>query len=243
MRHSKIASLMVRNVVAVPPESSFKQIAELLDEHRISGVPVVDAERRVIGVVSETDLVLRRPGLATEWEAAPGARTGLVAGSSDGDGPSPTAADLMSSPAVTVDAEETVAGAARTMASHRVERLPVVDRERRLVGMVTRRDLLQVFLRPDAEIRKEIVEELFESTLWLPPGKLTVRVVEGVVTLEGELERLSDVLVAVQLVRQADGVVAVVDRLRYAFDDTPAGRATGPAGAARRRKTVGERSP
>ncbi|WP_432076236.1 CBS domain-containing protein [Streptomyces wuyuanensis] len=243
MRHSKIASLMVRNVVAVPPEASFKQIAGLLDEHRISGVPVVDPERRVIGVVSETDLVLRRPDPAPEWEAAPGAKTELVAGSPDRDGPAPTAADLMSSPAVTVDVDETVAVAARTMAWRGVERLPVVDRERRLVGMVTRRDLLQVFLRPDAEIRKEIVEELFESTLWLPPGKLAVRVVEGVVTLEGELERLSDVLVAVQLVRQTDGVIAVVDRLRYVFDDTPAGRATGPAGEARRRKAVGERSP
>ncbi|MFD4587336.1 CBS domain-containing protein [Streptomyces sp. NPDC058434] len=243
MRHSKIGSLMVRNVVAVAPESSFKQIAGLLDEHRISGVPVVDSERRVIGVVSETDLVLRRPGLAPEWEAAPGAQTELVAGSPDSDGPAPNAADLMSAPAVTVDVEETVAGAARTMAAHRVERLPVVDRERRLMGMVTRRDLLQVFLRPDAEIREEIVEELFERTLWLPPGKLTVRVVEGVVTLDGELERLSDVLVAVRLVRQTDGVVTVIDRLRYDVDDTPVGRATGPAGEARRRKAAGERSP
>lgn len=236
MRHSKIGNLMVQDVVSVTADIPFKEIAGLLAEHRISGVPVVDSERRVLGVISESDLVLRQPGDAPNWESGPG-------GAAD-DGANVAAlnaAQLMTRPAVTVDADETVAGAARTMAGHRVERLPVVDGQGHLVGIVTRRDLLQVFLRPDEEIRREIVDDLFERTLWLPPGKLTVKVADGIVTLEGQLERLSDILVAVKLAQQADGVVGVIDRLGYLFDDSSDARES--EGRIRRRKAVRERSP
>ncbi|MEU2159197.1 CBS domain-containing protein [Streptomyces sp. NPDC019396] len=235
MRHSKIGNLMVRDVVCVTTEMPFKEIAGLLAEHNISGVPVVDAERRILGVISESDLVLRQTGDAPRWESGSGGTTGGLAM------PVMTAAQLMTCPAVTVDVGETVAGAARTMAGHGVERLPVVDELGQLAGIVTRRDLLQVFLRPDAEIRKEIVDDLFARTLWLPPGKLTVRVAQGVVTLEGQLERLSDILVAVRLAQQADGVVGVIDRLSYLYDDSSS---TGESGLRiRRRKALRERSP
>ncbi|MGW1892532.1 CBS domain-containing protein [Streptomyces sp. NPDC002004] len=229
---------MVRDVVSVTEGTPFKEIAGLLAEHRISGVPVVDAQHMVLGVISESDLVVRQTGPAPGWEngrggkADPGARSAA-----------PTAADLMTSPAVTVRADETVAEAARTMASRGVERLPVVDGEGHLAGIVTRRDLLQVFLRPDPEIRKEIVEDLFERTLWLPPGKVTVNVADGVVTLEGQLERLSEILVAVRVARQVDGVVSVIDRLTYVFDDAPSDREPEIEPAVRRRKAVRERSP
>ncbi|MFD7611633.1 CBS domain-containing protein [Streptomyces sp. NPDC059828] len=235
MRHSKIGNLMVQDVVSVTVEMPFKEIAGLLAEHRISGVPVVDSEARVRGVISESDLVFRQSDEAPNWEAGPGATAG------DRAAVAPNAAQLMTRPAVTVDTDETVAGAARVMAEHRVERLPVVDGQGHLVGIVTRRDLLQVFLRPDAEIRSEIVDDLFERTLWLPPGKLTVKVADGVVTLEGQLERLSEILVAVKLAQQVDGVIGVIDRVGYLFDDSPSGQES--EDKVRRRKAVRERSP
>ena len=115
------------------------------------------------------------------------------------------------------------------MAQHQVERLPVLDEEERLVGIVTRRDLLQVFLRPDAEIRDEVIEEVLVRTLRLPPMAIYVFVVEGVVTLTGQLERKSETEIAVSMTRQTDGVVAVIDQLTYRFDDS--------------RLSSGERSP
>jgi CBS domain-containing protein len=134
----------------------------------------------------------------------------------------------MTAPAVTVHAEETIAEAARTMAQHQVERLPVLDEEDRLVGIVTRRDLLQVFLRPDSEIRDEVVEEVLVRALWLPARSLDVSVVEGVVTLAGQMERRSETEIAISMTKQIDGVVAVVDNLTYRLDDShvqPAERA------------------
>jgi CBS domain-containing protein len=95
------------------------------------------------------------------------------------------------------------------MAEYRVERLPVLDEEDRLVGIVTRRDLLQVFLRPDTDIREEVVQEVIVNTLWLTPAAVEVKVEDGVVTLEGEVERESEVSVAGSATARIDGVVAV----------------------------------
>lgn len=127
---------------------------------------------------------------------------------------------LMTEPPVTVRAEDTIVEAARTMAQRHVERLPVVDEEDRLVGIVTRRDLLQVFLRPDTEIRDEVVEEVLVRALWLTPRSVDVSVVEGVVTLAGHMERKSETEIAVSMAKQIDGVVAVVDNLTYRLDDS-----------------------
>ncbi|MZE78939.1 CBS domain-containing protein, partial [Streptomyces sp. SID5475] len=135
------------------------------------------------------------------------------------DGRAPTAGELMTSPAVTVRALDSIAHAARTMVRHQVERLPVVDEEDRLVGIVTRRDLLQVFLRPDADIRREIIDEVLVGALWLPPHAIGVTVVGGVVVLEGCLERRSEVPIAEHMAGQVDGVVSVVSHLTHRYDD------------------------
>ena len=105
------------------------------------------------------------------------------------------------------------------MAARRVERLPVLDEEGRLVGIVTRRDLLQVFLRPDAQIREEVIQEVVVRSLWLAPQAVGVRVEDGVVTLEGRVERESEVQIAEHMTAQIDGVVTVVNRLTARFDD------------------------
>ncbi|MDX3077786.1 CBS domain-containing protein [Streptomyces sp. MI02-7b] len=213
MRLRKTGHVMTPDVVSVRAETPFRDIAALLGRYRVSGMPVVDDDDKVLGVVSETDLTARQAepqGSARQQSARSGA-----AGLHDR-----TAGQLMSAPAVTVRATDAVAVAARALAEHKVNRLPVVDEEDRLVGIVTRGDLLQMFLRPDADIRAEVVDEVAIRALWLGPDALAVSVQGGVVILEGRLERRSEIPLAEGLTRRIDGVVAVVNRLTYRLDDT-----------------------
>jgi CBS domain-containing protein len=195
MKRRRVGSVMSKDVVRAPGGMPGGDIERLLAEHDISGLPVVDADDKVIGVVSATDL-RRSPRPA-------------------GEGVPATAAGLMSAPARTVRADDSLVRAARLMTEHRVERLPVVDEEARLVGMVTRRDLLRIFLRPDAEIREEVSDEIMVRALWLTPHTVDVAVEGGVVTLTGRLESSGDTAIAVRMTRQVDGVIAVVDRLTH----------------------------
>ncbi|MFD5412532.1 CBS domain-containing protein [Streptomyces nojiriensis] len=217
MKRIKVADLMTDEVVSVAPVTAFKDVVKLLAQYDISGVPVLDDEDRVVGVVSRTDLLAH----------AAGAQTG--GGDGPGTGP-PTAGDVMSAPAVTVHAEETVADAARLMTRRSIERLPVVDVEDRLVGIVTRRDLLRTFLRPDSEIRRRVTDEVLAEVLGVPADDVEVHVVDGIVTLDGRVERRSQLTALVGLVEHLDGVVAVASRVTARTDDT----ATAHAGPARR---------
>ncbi|MFE7754425.1 CBS domain-containing protein [Streptomyces sp. NPDC057418] len=193
MKHMNVGGLMTDNVLSAVPATSFKEVAKMLAEHDISGVPVVDDDDHVVGVVSESDLLARHK-LAVR--------------------------DLMTTPAVTVHAEETVADAARLMVRRGVERLPVVDEEERLVGIVTRRDLLCVYLRPDSEIRRRIREDVLSDVMELPADAVDMHVLDGVVSLGGRVRRRSQALTLVGLAERVDGVVAVVDRLSFHEDDT-----------------------
>ncbi|MEW5632887.1 CBS domain-containing protein [Streptomyces hydrogenans] len=193
MKHLKVGGLMTDDVVSALPDTSFRDVAKLLAEHDITGLPVVDADDHVVGVVSESDLLARR---------------------------ALTARGVMSTPAVTVHAEEAAADAARLMVRRGVERLPVVDEEERLVGIVTRRDLLRVFLRPDPEIRRRIREEVLADAMDLPPDAVDVHVLDGVVTLAGRLRQRSQASTLRRLAERVEGVVAVVDRLSAGDDGT-----------------------
>ncbi|MFF9896215.1 CBS domain-containing protein [Streptomyces longispororuber] len=211
-----VGEVMTSEVVEARRETSFKDLARLLDRHRISGLPVVDHDDKVVGVVSETDLLRRRraerPGRARvrrlDTLAPPrSARRAATAGHA------PTAEELMSTPAVTVHPEQRVADAARVMERHRVDRLPVVDEEDRLIGIATRRDLLRVFLRTDAEIRQDVTDDVLARAVGLPPGVVTVSVRDGMVTLEGQVEQHGDIPLALHLTWRVDGVVGVVNNL------------------------------
>ncbi|MGW7327685.1 CBS domain-containing protein [Streptomyces sp. NPDC054840] len=221
MKQIKVADLMTDEVVSAVSGTTFKEVAKLLAQHDITGLPVLDGEDRVIGVVSESDL-LHRQGAAALVEQDSVERAALPETAF-------TAGEVMSAPAVTVRADETAAEAARLMSRRGVERLPVVDEEDRLVGIVTRRDLLRLFLRPDAEIRRRVVEDVLTDTMGLSAAAVEIHVVDGIVTLEGTLERQSQVPVLTRLTERLDGVVAVAARLTARFDDTrlaPPERAT-----------------
>ncbi|WP_225829908.1 CBS domain-containing protein [Streptomyces sp. NK08204] len=221
MKPTKVGAVMTDDVVTVRHDTPFKEVVRLLRGHGISGLPVIDEDDKVIGVISETDL-MRRQARAPESGGGFAAWVRglhLGTGGSAARGRTRTAGELMSAPAVTVPAQAVLSEAARLMTRHGVERLPVVDEEDRLVGIVTRRDLLQVFLRPDDEIRRAVQGEVFADALWLSPDIVDVGVDDGVVTLTGQLERRGDVSAAVGLTRRVDGVVDVVDQLTYRFDD------------------------
>ncbi|WP_408993541.1 CBS domain-containing protein [Streptomyces europaeiscabiei] len=219
----KVGEVMTSEVVEARRETPFKDVAQLLARHRISGLPVVDADDKVLGVISETDLIRRQAAQAEpdhrgrRFRLPPLRRTGR---STAAKARAMTAGQLMSTPAITVHPEQRVADAARVMERHHIERLPVVDEEDRLIGIATRRDLLRVFLRSDGEIRQEIIDEVLTRVMCLPPQTVIVSVHGGTATLEGRLERRSDIPLVVQLAWRIDGVVGVMNSLTFRVDDT-----------------------
>jgi CBS-domain-containing membrane protein len=217
MQHRRVHDVMTQEVVTARPATPFKDVAVLFHRNDITAVPVVDDQGRPLGMVSEADLIRKEAAAPDPEGRAPGAW--MDARDRDR-AEAETAGGLMTSPAVTARAEWTVLEAARAMDRHKMKRLPVVDEAGRLVGIVSRRDLLQVFLRNDAAIREEIEHDVLGGTLWLAPRTVDVTVHDGVVTLAGVLPRRSMVLIAVRLCRSLDGVVAVHEELGYTEDDT-----------------------
>jgi CBS domain-containing protein len=212
-----VGDVMTRAVVVVRDSTPFKEIVRRMDDHRVSAVPVVDGAGRLVGVVSEADLLLkedpRLEGDAGFFErrqrrAERDKHAGLVA------------AELMSSPPITVTADATLADAARLLHRHAVKRLPVVGPDGQVVGIVSRADLLRVFLRDDADIAREISEDIVRRTLWIDPTTIRVMVHDGVVRLNGQIERRSLIPVLAGLVLSVEGVVGMESHLSYLIDDT-----------------------
>jgi CBS domain-containing protein len=214
MLSTTVASVMTRQVVTAEPGAPFKSLAALLAGRRVSAVPVVDDQRRPIGIVSEADLLRAAPYRAAGRAAEPGLR--LLHRSPVPEDRDETAKELMTRTVVTARPEWSVAEAARTMERHQVKRLPVVDGAGRLVGVVSRSDLLRPFLRTDEALRLEIVREVLHRTLYLAPDAIQVHVQDGVVTLTGLLERRSLLPILERLCRSVPGVVAVHTHLRCA---------------------------
>jgi CBS-domain-containing membrane protein len=213
-----VQDVMTREVVAVRGLTPFKELVRLLNAHRITALPVLDdAGRVVIGVVSETDLALKEvtplreahtPVFATAQHRSERAKAAGL-----------TAAELMTAPAVTVGPEEPVAAAARRMHDRNLKRLPVVDHSGALVGIVTRADLLKVFLRSDEELRFDVLDHVAGDLLRLPAGTVEAEVRDGVVRLAGRVRLRSQALTLEQLTGAVDGVVAVQSRLTWRVDD------------------------
>ncbi|AZQ39459.1 CBS domain-containing protein [Streptomyces cyaneochromogenes] len=224
MQHRTVADLMTRDVVRARRDTPFKEIVELLARNDVTAVPVVDELDRPLGVVSEADLLRKCSAQADPsghaplphpeaWERAKAAGV--------------RAEELMSAPAVCARPEWSVVEAARSMAAQNVKRLPVVDEAGRLRGIVSRGDLLRIFLRGDDAIRDEITRDVLGRTLGLAPSGVTVEVHEGQVTLGGSVEVSSLIPIIERLCRNVDGVVSVSAHIGYRIDASR----TSPTGA------------
>jgi|SRR5215510_11210205 len=213
-----VRDVMFALPVWVSETASFREIADKLRECRVSGFPVLDTDGKVTGVVSEADLLVKE---AVQGE--PGGVRGLLAGlvhhTERAKAAGVTAADLMTSPAVTVGPDDTVEHAARLMFTRKIKRLPVLDAGGRLVGIISRTDVLAVFNRPDAEIRVEIMSHVIAGHS--EPSQYSVIVKDGVVTLEGNPETVAIGHDLVSRARHVEGVVAVRDHLVYPVPPVP----------------------
>ena len=205
-----VGDVMTKEVVTVGTDCDFKTCVDLLRVHGISALPVVDGDY-ILGIISEFDLLLKEE--SRDSVANLGRRQGHQATGR-------TAGDVMTSPALCVGLGASVAETARLMHKRTVKRLPVVDAQGRLVGIVSRHDLLKVFLRSDESIRREVAEDLLKKELWIDDGAVDVEVRDGVVTLTGELETMSLTEMVTRLVAEVEGVVGVNGRLRFRLDDT-----------------------
>jgi CBS domain-containing protein len=210
---------MTREVVTVDEDTPFKEIVGLMADCGVSALPVVDADGRVVGIVSEADLVRREefPEGPPEGQLFEGRRRREARAKAAG----ATAVELMTSPAVTVGPDASIAEAARLLHRHHIKRLPVLDPAGPLLGIVSRADLLKVFLRADADLATDVRQRVLRRTMAIDPDTVAVEVRDGVVTVGGRLERSSLIPILVSLVRGLDGVVDVVDRLSFETDDTP----------------------
>ncbi|HTZ93042.1 MAG TPA: CBS domain-containing protein [Streptosporangiaceae bacterium] len=209
--HSRVRDIMTTQVVAVDRITPFKQIAWQLVHHQINGVPVLSLGRHVAGVVTEGDLIAARDkhaGQRKRWTGSP--RYGTDRSRYD----RLTAEQLMTAPAITIHPDTAIAGAARLMGDHHIKLLPVVDDDGKIVGVISRRDLLNVFLVADSEIARQVRELLGELAPG-EPGAIQVDVQCGIVTLTGqpEAERRSQVAAAIDLAWDIDGVVDIIDHV------------------------------
>jgi CBS domain-containing protein len=213
----KIEQLMQRDVVTATPETTLKEVARLLTRHHISGVPVCDADGGVLGVVSEADILHKEEG----GPPAHGGIAGRLRGRRREDERwlhARTAAEAMTAPALTVTPAATAAAAARLMSTRGVNRLPVLD-DGRLVGIVSRADLVRAFQRSDEEIEEEIVGDVLLGELWISPREVRISVVDGVVELAGRLDNRTEAELLAGYVRRVPGVVDVRADLTWRVDD------------------------
>lgn len=212
-----VESVMTTYLITAQESTGFKQLVTLMTEHEVSGLPVVDHDGRPIGVVTEADMLAkeelaggnaRQPLFNRERRAHWRKAAGL------------SAVELMSSPAITILNTSSVSAAARLLAEKKVRRLCVVDLAGKLVGVVSRRDIIGTYLRDDVHIFSDVEEHVFRHGMWLFPETLTAEVEDGVVTLEGVVRHRTTAEVAAQLTQKVPGVVDVKNKIRFEVDDT-----------------------
>jgi CBS domain-containing protein len=204
-----VADVMTTSVIAVKLSAEYKEICSVLRQYRVSACPVINDAGKVVGVVSEADLLFKVADpmppaglIRLRWKLGEESKASAV-----------TAGKLMTAPAISVQPDAPVAVAARVMQNRRVRRLPVVSPDGMLVGIVSRTDLLSVFERPDLDIRDEVIGEIIVAEFGLNPADFDIGVSSGIVTVAGPLARLETALALLARVRHIEGVVAVRDRI------------------------------
>jgi CBS-domain-containing membrane protein len=206
MRRRTVNDVMTRGVVSAYRGACFKDIVQVMIKRGITAMPVIDEGHRVVGVVSQSDLLAKQ----AHKNGGKRRRFGRRRDRSWAKAQALTAEDLMTTPAITVRPEATIVEAARSLEAHRIKRMPVTDDEDRLVGIVSRRDLLSVFTRTDEEIRDEVRHEVFALA---DPTEVSVHVRHGVVTLSGTMRQRELIPIVVRLAGATDGVVGVINEL------------------------------
>lgn len=214
----KISDVMTRDVCTVAPDATLKEVAEALAGLGVSGVPVVE-DGRVVGVVSEADVLAKERGESV--------RRGGLLGMLLDDGhdleaklTARTAGEAMTAPAVTISPDRPLAEAAARMLDEQVNRLPVVDEEGVLVGIVTRADLVRAFVRSDEEIAREVEEDVILRTLWIAPERVKVQVAGGEVEISGHVETKAEAEIVPEFVRKVAGVVSVSSSLTWESEES-----------------------
>jgi CBS domain-containing protein len=238
MKNLTVADVMTTRPLVARPAMPLKEAATVLAKHGISAMPVLDADDRVIGMISERDLLSKQAHPLPErsrwwWRRRTREETSRATGE--------TVGHVMSTNPITIAPPLPLAEAARRMTEHEVKHLPVVDSTGALVGVVSRADLLTAFLRTDEDIRDEVLTDVFAHVLWADPGELDVSVTDGIVTLAGTVEQRSTAEIAERLVRRLDGVIDVISTLGYRIDDSR--RHTAPSAAPTTTSTTTRRTP
>jgi len=213
---STVKDVMSTHVIAVRQDAPYKDMAAMLRAQRVSAFPVLDDHNKVVGVVSESDLLTKEALEGT----APVMPQGMMSQREHARASAVTAAELMTTPPVTIGPGEPVTQAARLMYSRRVKRLPVTSDDGTLIGIVTRADVLSVYSRSDADIQREIIQDLIQGMFRCDPARFTVSVTDGIATIEGTAESAVVGRDIIEAARHVEGVVAVRDRLSYP-QDTP----------------------
>lgn len=210
MKHRIVADVMTRDVVSVRLDTPMPDVVNALVDHGVSGVPVLDMRRHVVGVVTEADLIVKQAavggvvGPAMRHRLRRQAVTGTMAR---------TAAELMTSPAVTLEPGARLTAAAATMARRGVKRLPIVDADQQLVGIISRRDVLSVYRRSNEELAEDIRNEVLRMTIRTTFEQVQVEVVDGVVTLRGTVPNRMLIAIVIALTEAIEGVVDVRNEL------------------------------
>lgn len=217
----KVRDVMTERVITTRPDALLKEVARKLVDNAISGLPVVDDAGHVIGLISETDLLIKESGpgrthhrplwrLIGESEATNARLAKMDA---------ITARDAMTAPGVVINPDRSVHEAAELMVERRINRLPVVDADGRLLGIVTRADIVRAFVRPDEELAQTIRDDVLRKTLWIDPSAIELSIADGVVHVGGTVDRRSTAEIIERIIGQVDGVVAVEAELTWQLDD------------------------
>ena len=217
----RVQDVMTRSVVSVRADTPVRDVARLLDEHRISGVTVVDETGALLGVVSEADFLVEAQGGPAAVRRSAIARLFGRAGDPGTPGDrhfAATAGELMTSPVITIGPEELITHAASVMTRERINRLPVVE-DGRLVGIVTRADLVRSYVRTDEQLAETIRTDVLVDTLWLDPKAFEVAVTDGVATIRGRVDRRSSAEMIARTALLVPGVRDVHADVRWTVDD------------------------
>jgi CBS domain-containing protein len=217
MQQWRVSDVMTAPVITTPERTPVRELVGIMSTHHVSAVPIVGDDNRVVGLVSQADLLPKVAATGVTGARAARRRTTAKAAAT-------SAGDLMSTPALSISADASLSAAAKKMQATKVKRLLVTDDSGELLGIVSRADLLRPYTRPDPAIRQDVIDHVLRHVLWIDTRQVQVHVDAGVVTLTGAVGRRTTAEIAARLAARVPGVVAVIDRIRDTFDDTTLAR-------------------